>query len=100
VVAAVEAMSAGLLPILSPITPFRRLVTQTRLGLLVDPDDVPAAATTIEASVLADQPGYEARRAAVMLSVRRYDWDEVAKQYVALYAAPELPRTVLAAARG
>jgi alpha-1,3-mannosyltransferase len=98
--AAVEAMSAGLLPILSPITPFRRLVTQTRLGLLVDPDDVPAAATTIEASVLADQPGYEARRAAVMLSVRRYDWDEVAKQYVALYAAPELPRTVLAAARG
>ena len=43
-VAAVEAMSAGLFPLVSDIPAFRRLVTRVDAGMLVDFSDVEAAA--------------------------------------------------------
>ena len=83
--AAVEALSAGLMPILSGIEPFRRLVSATSLGLLVDPDDLAAAAATI-ASDRANDPGaHEERRAACMKAAQLYDWKTVAAAYGRLY---------------
>ena len=83
--APVEAMSAGLLPILSDISPFARLVRDTRVGLIIDantPDDV-AAAT--EATILNDSVAYLCRRVCISDAVRRYNWETVAAQYVRIY---------------
>ena len=84
--AAVEAMSAGLLPILSGIAPFRRLVDDTKIGLIVDPSDPAGAAAIVQASVLDDAASYTRRRAQTMDAVRRYDWEEVATRYADIYA--------------
>lgn len=84
--AAVEAMSAGLLPILSGIAPFRRLVDDTKIGLIVDPSDPAGAAKIVQTSVLDDAASYVRRRAKTMEAVRRYDWEEVAARYADIYA--------------
>jgi len=83
--AAVEAMSAGLFPILSDIPPFRRLIEQSKVGLIVDPAAPMAAAQAVRESVLDDPGAYEARRENIMDAVRRYDWEEVAARYSEIY---------------
>ncbi len=83
--AAVEAMSAGLFPILSDIPPFLRLVNDTKIGLIYDSA---APAVTVERvcmSVLADQAAYVARRSQAIHAVRGYDWDAVAARYEEVY---------------
>jgi len=83
--AAVEAMSAGLLPVLSGIAPFRRLVEQSGLGMIVDPDDLSSAAGLVRATLCDAPAAYTTRRAKVMETVRRYDWGAVAAQYSQVY---------------
>jgi len=83
--AAVEAMSAGLYPILSDIAPFKRLNAQTGLGLIVGSDHLDEAAAAIEASVTQGTSEYSNRRAALMESVKRYDWESTAAQYATVY---------------
>ncbi len=78
--AAVEAMSAGLLPILSDIPPFRRLCEETDFGLVATLDDPHGTAEMMEANIL-DETAYRIRRASVQDAVRQYDWNNVAKQY-------------------
>jgi alpha-1,3-mannosyltransferase len=98
--AAVEAMSAGLLPILSGIAPFRRLVDDTKIGLIVDPGDPAGAAATVQAHVLDDAASYAQRRTQTMEAVRRYDWEEVAIRYADIYSeAIEATRGVRISAR-
>ncbi len=84
--AAVEAMSAGLLPVLSGIAPFRRLVEQSRIGMIVDADDPFGAARCVQASLLENTAAYTLQRAQVIEAVRRYDWAAVAVQYSQVYA--------------
>lgn len=81
--AAVEAMSAGLFPILSDIGPFRRLIEQAGIGLLADTPTTTAAA--IETSLLNDQTAYRARQMLISNAVRSYDWDAVAGKFINLY---------------
>ena len=83
--AAVEALSAGLLPILSSIEPFRRLVSVTKCGLLVDPDDVAGTAAAIVASHITTPQPYEERRLACIRASSLYDWKTVAAAYRNLY---------------
>jgi alpha-1,3-mannosyltransferase len=83
--AAVEAMSAGLFPILSGIAPFRRLVGNSGIGLIVDPDDPATAAATVQATVLEDEAAYTKRQAQTTDAVRQYDWERVATQYAKIY---------------
>ena len=69
-------MSAGLIPILSKIPPFRRLVERTGVGAAIDmatPDL--AAINTLEAN--------QARSRAAMHAVSGMGWDGVARRYVA-----------------
>lgn len=83
--AAVEAMSAGLFPILSDIPPFLRLVNDTKIGLI---HEFATPATTVERvcmSLLTDQAAYAARRAQTMHAVRLYDWNTVAAKYDEIY---------------
>ena len=79
-IAAVEAMSAGLLPILSDIPPFRRLVERTRMGVLIDPGDPAAAARTVAASGV-DAPS----PAAVRDAVAGMGWNNAAHRYAGAY---------------
>ncbi len=82
---AVEGMAAGLFPLLSDIPPFRHLVSQTRVGMLVDfasPDDAAANFLRQWERVKAD---YASVRRAAIESARVYDWSSVAASYDRLY---------------
>jgi alpha-1,3-mannosyltransferase len=83
--AAVEAMSAGLVPILSGIPPFTRLVSAAGVGLTVDADEPDAAAAAIAAFPAADVDLQADRRRRVMAVAARYDWEEVANRYGMVY---------------
>lgn len=82
--AAVEAMSAGLLPVLSAIPPFSALIERAGKGLLFDPADLDAAAANLLAIHAAgDLDG--ATRARVMQTASTYAWPAVAAAYAELY---------------
>lgn len=83
--AAVEAMSAGLLPILSDIPPFARLQRESGQGVLVDPADPQAAAATVRAFAAATDADFAAQRDAAMAYAHRYDWDRVVGAYLDEY---------------
>lgn len=83
--AAVEAMSAGLVPILSGIPAFKRLVSSAGVGLTVDADDALAAAKAILSLSNHDENVYAEWRRQVMKTAARYDWQEVAGRYAILY---------------
>ncbi|MBW4022460.1 MAG: glycosyltransferase family 4 protein [Proteobacteria bacterium] len=83
--AAVEAMSAGLIPILSGIPAFRRLVTRAGIGLIVDADDAPSVAAAIVTLPVADADLLAAWRHRALAVAANYDWQEVARQYSLVY---------------
>ncbi len=85
-IAPIEAMSAGLTPILSDIPPFRRLVEESRLGFLTPLDAAPTAAVNNLLSLHEEgEASYQLRRAEAMDFARRYAWPEVADRYLELY---------------
>lgn len=79
--AAVEAMSAGLVPVLGDIPPYARLIEEAGLGALVDARNPRTAADAVTA--LADVPAsaFRARRLAAMAHAARYDWNAVVQRY-------------------
>jgi alpha-1,3-mannosyltransferase len=83
--AAVEAMSAGLVPILSGIPAFARLVSAAGVGLNVDADDPAAAAAAIAALPVGNVDLQAEWRQRVMAIAARYDWEEVANRYGMVY---------------
>ena len=82
---AVEAMSAGLFPVLSGIPPFNRLLCERKTGLIVDPHAPADVAMAMEASVLQDPTAHSRRRAEICDAVREYDWKAVAARYARIY---------------
>lgn len=93
-IAAVEAMSAGLIPILSDIPPFVRLATESGQGVIVNRDRIQAAADSVQALALQANADFDARRTATMAYVARYDWRHVVGRYIDEYhAALGTPRT-------
>ena len=83
--AAVEAMSAGLVPILSGIPAFARLVSAAGEGLVVDADEPAAAAAAIAALPVGDGDVQAEARRRVIAVASRYDWQEVASRYGTVY---------------
>lgn len=84
-IAPIEAMSAGLIPVLSDIPPFRNLVTQSQLGLLLNNEDPARACDHLLAMHRQPLTEHATRRAAAMAFVQRYNWRSVADKYVTLY---------------
>jgi alpha-1,3-mannosyltransferase len=82
--AAVEAMSAGLVPVLSGIAPFLRLRDIAPDVLIAEPGDAAAIPTALEAAILTG-PENGARKCRIIDAVSRYDWRHVARQYAQLY---------------
>ncbi|PZP62338.1 MAG: glycosyl transferase family 1 [Pseudoxanthomonas spadix] len=86
-IAPVEAMSAGLIPVLSDIPPFRRLVGESGLGVLVDPNAPQAGAQAAQALTAVSDEAFAARRRTAMAFVQRYHWRHVVGRYVDEYHA-------------
>lgn len=85
-IAPIEAMSAGLTPILSNIPPFQQLIDNSGLGISMALDTAPHS--TITQLLHLHEQGewaYQARRKDSQAFARRYAWPAVAERYVALY---------------
>lgn len=82
--AAIEAMSAGLVPILSAIPPFERLADETMVPLIV-PDDIAEAGLAVQALHRRVAVSHGALRAQAQKMVQRYSWRNVVGAYVEEY---------------
>ncbi len=86
--APLEAMSAGLTPILSDIPPFRQLTELAQLGLCFNPGDTHAA-QAVQHQLLAlhnqGSAAYIQRRTASQGFAQGYAWPQVAERYLAVY---------------
>ncbi len=83
--AAVEAMSAGLYPVLSAIAPFRRLTETAGIGLALDFADASAAAARFRSHWDEIARDHAAYRTAAIAASAAYGWPQVSAQYAALY---------------
>ncbi|MDT3706551.1 MAG: glycosyltransferase family 4 protein [Thiobacillus sp.] len=91
-IAPIEAMSAGLTPILSGIPPFRHLVEQAGAGALLDNGDLDNGVADLLALHARGEHEYVRRRDWVRSFVERYSWKHIADQYVDIYAALADPK--------
>jgi alpha-1,3-mannosyltransferase len=84
-VAAIEALSAGLVPVLSDIPPFRKLLGKAGYGLTIKRDDPEDTAERLERfhTEFTTQPRAVRRR--LMQAASEYDWSTVARRYAGLY---------------
>ncbi|MGH8028187.1 MAG: glycosyltransferase family 4 protein, partial [Pseudoxanthomonas sp.] len=80
-IAAIEAMSAGLVPVLGAIPPYAKLHAESGLGALVEAQAPEAAARAVRQLAEVDQETFEARRRHALEYVTRYDWDAVVDRY-------------------
>ncbi|MBC2729369.1 glycosyltransferase family 4 protein [Thiobacillus sp.] len=84
-IAPIEAMSAGLTPVLSDIPPFRNLIQQVGQGLLLDTRQLESGVNSLLTLHEQGEHDYLNRREFVRTSVERYSWKYVADQYVDIY---------------
>jgi phosphatidylinositol alpha-mannosyltransferase len=85
----VEAMSAGAPVVASDLGAFRRVLGDGALGVLVPAGEPGALASALLR--LLDDPAQRSRlSAAASRAVRRYDWDRVAGQVLAVYETVRL----------
>jgi alpha-1,3-mannosyltransferase len=82
---ALEAMSAGLLPVLNSNEAFTTLGARHDELLLADFSDKVAAALAIETAFLRLQSQGPDIRAQLLADARAYSWDVVAERYIAVY---------------
>jgi alpha-1,3-mannosyltransferase len=87
--AAVEAMSAGLIPLLSDIPPFRSLVDRSGLGVLMTDGEPDAAVTDLLELHRRAPAAHPVRRARAMAFAAPYDWSQVAGRYLDAYRGLE-----------
>jgi alpha-1,3-mannosyltransferase len=82
--AAIEAMSAGLVPVLSAIPPFERLATETGLPLIV-PEHAPRAAAMVAERHRQLRQRHAVMRLQAQAAVQPYSWRKVVGAYVEEY---------------
>ena len=83
----IEGMSAGLIPLLSDILPFRRLVARTECGIIIDFAGLDGAADRLLEQLPQFSADYAALRAASMEAANAYDWRSVCQAHAELYDA-------------
>jgi alpha-1,3-mannosyltransferase len=82
---ALEAMSAGLLPVLNTNEAYRTLGERHKDILLADFADTAAAALALETAFERLQTQGPAVRAALLSDASAYSWDVVAERYIGVY---------------
>lgn len=85
-VAAVEAVAAGLIPVLSEIPTFARLISTLPAGLLFDPALPEQAAQDLAALDIVYAPRRAEIRRQLAAAVEVFDWRIVTGQFLSLYA--------------
>lgn len=90
-IAPIEAMSAGLVPLLSDIPPFAKLIDDSGIGALVQPQQPEASARALWRLANIDDAGFHQRRSAAMAYAAGYDWDRVVRCYQDEYRAALAP---------
>jgi alpha-1,3-mannosyltransferase len=85
-IAAVEALSAGLVPVLSDIPPFRKLLSRAGKGVLLQVADLDGTADHIESFHAEFLKKRNEVYNILMSAAAQYDWSMVVKRYVSLYA--------------
>ncbi|MFC4261029.1 glycosyltransferase family 4 protein [Marinobacter lacisalsi] len=83
--AAIEAMSAGLTPVLSGIPPFRKLTDASGIGITADAGSPEALAAQLHKLYDQGQAAHETRREEAMTFARQYSWPRIADRYIDLY---------------
>jgi alpha-1,3-mannosyltransferase len=84
-IAPIEAMSAGLTPVLSDIPPFHRLHEKSQQGLLVEPGNPQKLIDQLLSLHGEGEESYQLRREAASTFSYQYAWPAIADKYVALY---------------
>ena len=80
----VEAMAAGTAVVASDLPAFRAVLDQGRCGRLFRAGDAAGLAAAL-VDVLGDEAARAAYRQQASVAVRRYDWDRVADDILAVY---------------
>jgi len=96
-IAPIEAMSAGLTPVLSDIPPFRNLIEQAGRGMLLDTCQLERGVTSLLALHEQGEHGYLHNREFLRSFVERYSWKHIADRYVDIYRSlidPNLRKAV------
>lgn len=83
--AAIEAMSAGLTPVLSDIPPFRKLIDESGLGVIASANEPKAFAREIQALHAQGHDAHVERRDKAMVFAERYSWTRIAERYSNVY---------------
>lgn len=93
-IAAIEAMSAGLVPILSDIPPFAKLVRESSCGIVLPAASVAAGGIDLQPAAAAVERLHRTvavapvtARQAMIRFTARYDWSAVVDRYDAVYWA-------------
>jgi alpha-1,3-mannosyltransferase len=81
----VEGMSAGLLPIVSPLAPFTKLVDALGEGTVIDVADPRASAARVEAAFQRQSADFAEKRRAAIALAGRYAWPGVAARFREIY---------------
>ncbi len=81
----VEGMSAGLLPVVSPLPPFVKLIDALGDGVVIAPEDPAGSAERLEAAFRAHERDFAGRRRAAIALAQRYAWPGVAAQFREVY---------------
>jgi len=81
----VEAMSAGLLPIVNRIKSFETILGATSVGLLTDFSTPSVAGKEAAAFMLRMKLCYGDARAAAMIASERYSWDGTERRFAEVY---------------
>lgn len=84
-IAPIEAMSAGLIPILSDIPPFRALQSNSGTGITIATDALQSAVPRIQELHEAHVLDFDVNRRHAQRFVTRYDWNQIAEQYSDVY---------------
>lgn len=84
-IAPIEAMGAGLTPVLSDIPPFRKLIRESGHGILLSDDEMQTNVDRLLALHRCGVADYLKRRETVRRSVDPYGWASAAEKYVQCY---------------
>jgi alpha-1,3-mannosyltransferase len=84
-ISAVEGLSAGLVPLLSPIPPFDKLRQALGLGAVINENDLAQSAQDIERLHAHIEPDIRAIREECMALAGQYDWAGVTDRFVDVY---------------
>ena len=84
-ISAVEGLSAGLVPLLSPIPPFEKLRTALGKGAVIDEKDLSQSAHRVTAAYNALVASPTPTREACMKFTQQYNWSGVTDRFMDIY---------------